>query len=67
MAILVTGGAGSLGSHVVRQPRAKESPCLVLHNLSPGHGELVGDADLMVGDVGDTALVESIVESAWQR
>jgi UDP-glucose 4-epimerase len=61
MAILVTGGAGSIGSHVVRQPRAEESPCLVLDNLSRGHGELVGDADLKVGAVGDTALVGGII------
>lgn len=36
-------------------------PCVVLDNLSRGHRELVRDADLVVGDVGDTALVRRVI------
>ena len=55
--ILVTGGAGYVGSHAVRELRAAGIPCVVLDNLSRGHREMVADVDLIVGDIGDAALV----------
>lgn len=55
--ILVTGGAGYVGSHAVRELRAAGIPCVVLDNLSRGHREMVADIDLIVGDIGDAALV----------
>ena len=55
--ILVTGGAGYVGSHAVRELRAAGTPCVVLDNLSRGHREMVADVDLIVGDIGDAALV----------
>ncbi len=61
MTVLVTGGAGYIGSHVLAELRAGGTPCVVLDNLSRGHREMVRDADLVVGDVGDTALVRRIV------
>jgi len=57
MTILVTGGAGYVGSHAVKELRANGIRCVVLDNLCRGHRELVLDADLVVGDVGDTDLV----------
>jgi UDP-glucose 4-epimerase len=55
--ILVTGGAGYIGSHVVQQLLAAGERVLVLDNLGRGFREAVIDADLVVGDVGDFALV----------
>jgi len=61
MRVLVTGGAGYIGSHVLKELRAGEIPCVVLDNLSRGHRELVLDADLVVGDIADRALVRQII------
>ena len=61
MTILITGGAGYIGSQVLRELRADGIPCVVLDNLSRGHRELVRDAELIVGDVGDRALVGQII------
>lgn len=59
--ILVTGGAGYIGSHVVLQLVAAGEHVIVLDNLSTGFADAVIDADLVVGDVGDTALVAKIL------
>jgi UDP-glucose 4-epimerase len=61
MTILITGGAGYIGSHALRELRREGLPCVVLDNLSRGHRELVGDADVVVGDIGDTALVRRVI------
>jgi len=55
--ILVTGGAGYVGSHTVRQLLRRGSGVVVLDNLSHGSREAVGDARLVVGDVGDAELL----------
>ena len=59
--VLVTGGAGYIGSHVVRQLVERGERVVVLDNLSTGFREAVIDAPLVVGDVGDRALVESVL------
>jgi UDP-glucose 4-epimerase len=56
-AILVTGGAGYIGSHVLLQLRARGERAVVLDNLGTGFRQAVGDAPLVVGDVGDRKLV----------
>ena len=61
MSVLVTGGAGYIGSHVLRELRRGGVPCVVLDNLSRGHRELALDAELIVGDIADTALVSRIL------
>ena len=61
MKILLTGGAGYIGSHVVRQLVARGERVVVLDNLSTGFREAVLDAPLVVGDVGDRALVRSVL------
>src|SRR5947199_10459153 len=58
--ILVTGGAGYVGSHAVKQLQRQGCPCLVLDNLVYGHNEFVSGADLIVGDSGNTELLETI-------
>jgi UDP-glucose 4-epimerase len=55
--ILVTGGAGYIGSHTVLQLRARGERVVVLDDLSTGFRQAVLDAPLVVGDVADTALV----------
>jgi len=59
--ILVTGGAGYIGSHYVLYERERGEEVVVLDNLIYGHPEAVLDAQLVVGDMGDRALLERIL------
>jgi len=59
--ILVTGGAGYIGSHVVRQLGERGERVVVLDNLGKGFRQAVVDADLVVGEVGDQALVSRLM------
>lgn len=56
-AILVTGGAGYIGSHTVLQLRSRGERVLVLDNLYTGFRQSVLDTSLTVGSVGDRDLV----------
>ena len=51
MSILVTGGAGYIGSHTVRLLRERSYQVVVLDSLEFGHAEAVGDVPLVVGDI----------------
>jgi UDP-glucose-4-epimerase GalE len=57
MTILVTGGAGYIGSHTVRALRANGDEVVVLDTLELGRADAVLDADLVVGDIADRDLV----------
>ncbi|HET6522266.1 MAG TPA: UDP-glucose 4-epimerase GalE, partial [Geminicoccaceae bacterium] len=59
--ILVTGGAGYIGSHVVRQLREAGHAVIVYDNLSTGHRWAVGDAELVVGDLADRRHLEAVL------
>ena len=61
MAILVTGGAGYIGSHVVRQLGERGEAVLVLDNLSTGFRSAVLHGELIVGDTGDRELVSALL------
>ena len=58
--ILVTGGAGYIGSHVVAQLGARGERIVVLDNLSTGHSRAVLHGRLVVGDVGDQRLLSAL-------
>ncbi|HET7221687.1 MAG TPA: UDP-glucose 4-epimerase GalE [Rhodanobacteraceae bacterium] len=60
-AILVTGGAGYIGSHVVLQLVEAGERVVVLDDLSTGFRDAVIDAQLIVGNVGDQALVAQVL------
>ncbi len=61
--ILVTGGAGYIGSHTVKALQQKGYQVVVLDNLKYGHREIVEDvlkAKLIVGDLQDRSLLKEI-------
>jgi UDP-glucose 4-epimerase len=60
-AILVTGGAGYIGSHVARQLGARGDRLVTLDNLSSGFRSAVLHGDLVVGDTGDESLVARVL------
>jgi UDP-glucose 4-epimerase len=58
--ILVTGGAGYIGSHVVKQLGDAGENVITLDNLSTGFEAAVTHGELVIGDTGDAALLERI-------
>jgi len=60
-AILVTGGAGYIGSHVVRQLGDAGEQVVVIDNLIKGFKQAVTAGDLVVGNVGDYDLVSRLL------
>ena len=61
--VLVTGGAGYIGSHVVMQLRERGERVVVLDNLATGFRQAVLDAPLVLGDIGDRDLVTRLTEN----
>ena len=60
--VLVTGGAGYIGSHVVLALLEADCPVVVLDDLSAGHREAVPDGAAFVeGDAGDPDTVRGIL------
>ena len=62
MTVLVTGGCGYIGSHMVLALRAAGENVVVLDNLSTGfRWALADDVPLIVGDFGDETLVGEVL------
>jgi UDP-glucose 4-epimerase len=60
--ILITGGAGYIGSHTVRALKESGTRVLILDNLVYGHRDLVEilQVPLIVGDISDRKLLDYI-------
>ena len=64
MKIFIIGGAGYIGSHVVRLLSGQGRKVVVLDNLVFGHEKAITDpqVELVRGDVGDQGLVRALFE-----
>lgn len=61
MRVLVTGGAGYIGSHVVKALGAQGATVLTVDDLSKGHRDAVLHGELVVADLADTARLEQVL------
>lgn len=61
MRVLVTGGAGYIGSHVVPQLSEAGHQAVVYDNLSTGFSWAVLDGELVVGDLADTETLGRLI------
>lgn len=64
MNVLVCGGAGYIGSHMVRWLRASGHRTVVFDNLSSGHREAAADSSLIVGDLLDLPAIDSALAAS---
>jgi UDP-glucose-4-epimerase GalE len=62
MTILVTGGAGYIGSHAVRLLRQQGREVVVVDSMEFGHRAAVGDTPLIEADIADGDVVRSVVD-----
>lgn len=63
MYVLVTGGAGYIGSHAVKMLLEKDYNVITLDNLSKGHRKSVLGGEFVEGDLSDTDLLRNIFSS----
>jgi UDP-glucose 4-epimerase len=63
MRVLVTGGAGYIGSHTVARLQSAGHDVVVLDTLAHGHPAAVPGTPLVIGDAGDRALVRDLLEA----
>jgi UDP-glucose 4-epimerase len=61
--ILVTGGAGYIGSHVARQLGERGEKLVTLDNLSSGFRKAVLHGTFVQGDTGDAACIDQILKA----
>ena len=60
MKILITGGAGYIGSHVVKALGALNHDLTIYDNLSTGHRQAVTFGELVVGDLADKEKLDGL-------
>lgn len=60
MEILVTGGAGYIGSHVVKSLSTKGFEVVIVDNLSTGHRAAVKGYQLLEGDIRDSEFLKGV-------
>ena len=61
-AVLLTGGAGYIGSHVALDLLKEGYQVIILDDLSRGFAAAVTDCELVRGDVGDKGLVSALLD-----
>lgn len=61
MRVLVTGGAGYIGSHTVKELLARGHEPVTIDNLSEGHREAVAGGAFHEGDIADAPLVRRVL------
>jgi UDP-glucose 4-epimerase len=62
MSILVTGGAGYIGSHTVRLLRERGRDVVVIDTMEFGHAAALGDTPLVQADIADRQAVAQVVK-----
>jgi UDP-glucose 4-epimerase len=60
MKVLVIGGAGYIGSHMVKMLLSSGHKVMTLDNLSSGHRDAVVGGEFIQGDIADTACLDRI-------
>lgn len=60
--ILVVGGAGYIGSHMVKKLQAQQYRVIVLDNLSAGFVDAVIGGELLVGDLADKKALQQLFQ-----
>src|SRR5438046_771157 len=63
MRVLVTGGAGYIGSHTAKVLARSGYEPIVLDNLSTGHRWAVKWGPLVEGDLGDSMLIREVIKT----
>ena len=61
MRVVVTGGAGYIGSHAVRELARRGHEVVIYDNLSTGYRSFAGGIELVEGDIGDRAQLRSVL------
>jgi UDP-glucose 4-epimerase len=61
--VLVTGGAGYIGSHVVKELKRHGYEPIVYDNLQTGHREAVKSGSLVLADLGDAETLKKTLRS----
>jgi UDP-glucose-4-epimerase GalE len=61
MSILVTGGAGYIGSHAVRLLRERGRDVVVIDTMEFGHASALGDTPLIRADIADHQTVAEVI------
>jgi UDP-glucose 4-epimerase len=61
--ILVTGGAGYIGSHMLPALRRLGYRTLVFDSLTEGHREAVGESELIIGNLGDYGALRALIRA----
>ena len=62
MRVLVTGGAGYIGSHAARALKRRGHEAVLYDNLSTGHESLATGFELVVGDIGDVTKLKPALQ-----
>lgn len=63
MKLLLTGGAGYIGSHTYKKLKEEGHTVKVYDNLSNGHSEAVEENDLIVGSIQHTGTLKALFET----